>query len=448
MEIDEKLFRAITLETIEENPLACRAALAVDRVEFSGEVETLSVSLGRRSVLRANPDFIRRHCATEKHVKALLVHEYLHVALGHTINFGAMTPELNVALDAVINAVIHRKLGGEYSSMMASYYGQATGLLSVLRPMDDGVRRAANAAAREGRPVDPLVSLHAALYNGTALADDILSIARDLGGRRIPRLRDGRPSLLGDHSGSIVRGGGEGEGAGRRLRGALACLDGCGVFRDPHSTRPQVLRPTVSVDHIPGAWKNSTLSILRRLLTDDPGGGIPEDHETHHFLPVPNCADRRGSLRALWNPIIPEIRWTTANRRRRSSVQVYLDVSASMGSVLGHLVRLLHEFGGHVRRPLWAFSTQVSEASIVAGELRTGTTGGTSLSCVYEHLRKTSPRKALIITDGYVEGTIPPSPLPCVLEAIIPHDGHDAILAGVHGIPVTRLAPMPSAGRG
>lgn len=444
MRIDGDLFRSVLRELVDENPLACRGALGVARVELTDAVETLSVSLGKSSVIRANLAFMAKHCATEKHVKALLLHEFLHVLLGHTLRFDRMTPALNVALDSVINAIIHRKLGEGYSSMMSNYYAGARGLLQLLRPMDEAERRAATIASINRTPVDPLVALHAGLYNGTVLADDVLSIAADLDKRRIITLADGRPVFLGDHGRDPSSLGGcrSGEGKGT-LRQALVALDAGGIFRDPLALRPQVLRPPVVERGIPPSWKSETLPILKRLVIPDPRGRVYESAERHHLLPMLNAGDRRGSLRSLWNPIIPDISWRVTSEGGRGAVQVYLDVSASMGKVLGPLVTLLASFGGHIRRPLWAFSTEVSEAVIFQGELRTRTTGGTRLGCVYDHLKKTRPERALVITDGYVEDGRPRDRTACAIEAIIPHDGHDSVLALTHGIPVTRLPPIP-----
>lgn len=439
MKIDAALFRAILGEVIDENPLACRGVLSVKRVEITKSVETLSVSLGKRSVLRANLSFMNAHCDTEKHVKALLVHEFLHILLGHTIKFDKMTPALNVALDAVINAIIHRKLGPDYSSMMGNYYAGAKGLLRLLGPMDEEERRAAAIAMINRQPLDPLTGLHSSLYNGTALADDVLSVAGDLPHARITAMADGRPILLGDHQRDTSDFCADDE-EGRRVWKGLALLDGAGIFRDPCRTRPQSLKLMPAAGGVPAAWKVSTLNALRRLITPDHRGWIEEHKDRTHLFPSLNCADRRGTLRALWNPIIPEIRWETLERGERGTVQVYLDVSASMGHMIRPLVCLLGEFGEHIRRPLWGFSTEVREATIVRGELITRSTGGTRLGCVYEHLRKTRPRKALIITDGYVEGDTDQKPDQCHIEAIIPHDGHELILSGVHDIPVTRLS--------
>ncbi len=149
MEIDQAWFRSLLHETIDENPLCCRAVFSICRVEFTTAVPTLCVSLGRRSVLRVNLDFVAAHCTTEDHVKALLVHEFLHVLLGHTLRFASMSPAaLNIALDAVINAIIHRRLGASYSDVMASYYADVGGVLRLLRPMRG--RRAAGGSRPGG----------------------------------------------------------------------------------------------------------------------------------------------------------------------------------------------------------------------------------------------------------------------------------------------------------
>jgi hypothetical protein len=183
------------------------------------------------------------------------------------------------------------------------------------------------------------------------------------------------------------------------------------------------------------------------LLVPDPRSRLTLPQTRTHLAPVLNTSDRRGTLRALWSPLIPEIAWDTAHPQPAGSVQIYLDVSGSMNSFLDALVALLAGFSTHIRQPLWAFSTQVHPARIVAGELQTNTTGGTMLGCVYRHIRQTRPAKALIVTDGFVDDSSAgacPREL-CTIEAIIPHDGHEAILVNQHKIPTTRLSKLSTA---
>lgn len=447
MRIDQGYFRSLLQETIDENPLACRAVLSICRVDFTGEVETLSVSLGSPSVLRVNLGFLRRHCETEKHVKAVLIHEFLHILLGHTLKFQRMTPALNVALDAVINAIIHRKLGADYSSMMASYYREAEGMLQLLRPLTEQEKSAVSTARWNSRRCDPLLELHASIYEGKALADDVLSLATSFGGNALKLRLDGRPILLGDHERAPSGFGQLDPADERKVKQALVVLDAAGIFRDPNGTRPQILSRSPVQKSVPASWRAQTLPVLHRLIVPDLRSRLRLMQTRTHLAPVLNASDRRGALRALWSPLIPEIAWDTVHPRPAGSVQIYLDVSGSMDSFLDALVSLLGGFSSHIRHPLWAFSTEVHPARIVRGQLQTHTTGGTMLGCVYNHIRQTSPGKALIVTDGFVDdssaGTRPREL--CAIEAIIPHDGYDATLVKEHKIPTTRLSKLPAA---
>lgn len=445
MQIDRDYFRSLLQETIDENPLACRAVLSLCRIDFTESVQTLAVSLGKPSVLHVNLGFLQRHCETEKHVKAVLIHEFLHILLGHTLKFKKMTAALNLALDAVINAVIHRKLGEEYSSMMAAYYREADGLLRLLRPPNGAEKAAVYGARWHQYACDPLLLLQEEVYAGKALADDVLSIANSMGAKITEVLLAGRPSLLGDHDRDPAELEKLDPADEHKLKQALVVLDAKGIFSDQDATKPQILSRAPLQNSMPVSWRAKTSPILRRLIVPDPRSRLTLPQTRTYLAPVLNVSDRRGALRALWSPLIPEISWDTVHPQPAGSVQVYLDVSGSMNPFLEALVALLSGFSSYIRKPLWAFSTQVHPARIVGGELQTSSTGGTMLGCVYRHIRQTRPRKALIVTDGFIDDSSA-SACPrdiCTIEAIIPHDGHDTILVKQHKIPTIRLAKLP-----
>ncbi|MEO2161559.1 MAG: hypothetical protein ABGY29_03445, partial [bacterium] len=122
----EENFHSVYSELIEENPLAVRAVLKILKVEFTNRVPTLAVTLEERPRLLVNLEFITEHCRRgkridEKFVKAVICHEFLHVLLRHTEKFNVLSPERHIALDAVINAIIHRDLGSGYSDFMRRY---------------------------------------------------------------------------------------------------------------------------------------------------------------------------------------------------------------------------------------------------------------------------------------------------------------------------------------
>lgn len=447
MTIDQHYFRSLLHEAIDENHLCCRAVLSLCHVEFTSAVETLCVSLGKPSILRVNLDFISAHCETEEHVKALIVHEFLHVLLGHTTRFKRMSPALNIALDAVINAIIHRKLGDAYSSLMSRYYAEASGILRLLRPISDedfALIRAIQDKTEHtqaDRDARDFYLLQEAVYSGQMVSDDLLDVARQIQSNEIEQLLKNGPVLLGGHG---DRGNSLDDlepDVAERVHQALAAIQGTGIWRDAKKLKPQALQTPAKQAVVPPAWRKATVAILQRLILPDAKARKHTSEPARFALPVLHAGDRRGYLRSIWNPILPEISWEGSRPSQSGSVQIYLDVSGSMNAELQLLVPLLAEFGTWIRKPLWAFSTIVVPATIVRGRLHTNSTGGTAISAVLEHIRQTRPKKALIITDGFVEspnGSVIGS---CHIEALIPASGSPNRLKE-YGIPVHTLTPV------
>jgi hypothetical protein len=127
-------FLALYRELIDDNPFAVRAVLQILQVSFTESVPTLAVSCETQPRFLVNLDFIARHCHSENHVKAVIVHEFLHVLLRHTESVGPLTRARHIAFDAVINAIICRTQGQEWASFFQSYYARAGGIAKLLRP--------------------------------------------------------------------------------------------------------------------------------------------------------------------------------------------------------------------------------------------------------------------------------------------------------------------------
>jgi len=441
--------RGLLQELIDENPFAIRAVLKILSVEFTGAVPTLAVTNEARPRLLINLDFIEQHCRTAEHVKAVLCHEFLHVLLRHTSVRGKLTPARHLALDAVINAIIHRQLGEQYSSLMATYYRDAPGLMGLLRPMTQVESRRYYDRHRAGAGVPQWWQAWAGLYQGTVLADDIEQFATDLGkpsDSRVPGTGNGTfdaadiGRLLGNHADDEPLS----DALERALERARREMNGGGIWRNagPGANPYEILvnaKQAALAD-----WKARTLAVLRKHLLPAPGA-----HRTpvsvSARLPVLSPSDRRAFLRATWSPFLPEAEWAATAARPEGRAHVYLDVSGSMNAEMPLIVALLGQLSSWIRRPLWAFSTEVVPAVIERGVLRAGTSGGTSLACVLEHVAKTRPACAVIVTDGYIEA-IAKRQVAALghtrLHAVVTRDGNPAPLRAA-GIPYSQLGRLP-----
>ncbi|MEN9633261.1 MAG: hypothetical protein RL077_1665 [Verrucomicrobiota bacterium] len=462
--IDETGFRAVLDELTEENTLACRGLLSISRVEFTNTVQTAAVSLEARPVLRVNLEFVRAHCERESHVKALLIHEFLHILLRHTLEIRQMTPTINIALDAVINAIIHRKLGSDYSGFMSRYYAAAEGPLVLLRksdPTDDAHYSFSRGEPRKAgfQPNRAKLEtmnwlgveghkLWTAIYAGKALHEDVLEFLK---AKRIEQwqnmLANGTPLFLGNHAGDGEFDSDDiPEEFASRLRASAKELAGQGVLPDHAAQKPGDLSVPPTQSAAAAAWERLTLQLLRRLVVPDPRGGTRELQPAWSHLPILNEGDRRGLLLSLWNPLVSEITWPTFHSQPRGSVSVYLDVSGSLSGELKALVALFNRFERHLRRPFWAFADTVEPAHFSRGRLVTRSTGGTSVACVLDHLRRTRPAKALIITDGFVEKlksndyAVPGT----TVEVLLTSKGTEDVLCHSRR-PLHRLPPAPGA---
>ena len=125
---------------------------------------------------------------------------------------------------------------------------------------------------------------------------------------------------------------------------------------------------------------------------------------------------------------------------------MYLDVSGSMSAEMPLIIALLGRLTPYIRRPFWAFSNVVAPARLEQGRLIAATTGGTSMGCVLEHVARTRPRAAIVVTDGYIEpltraqvaGTAGTR-----LHVIVTRDGNSALLRSAR-LPYTQLSRLPS----
>ena len=399
MQVTEKHFNHILKELIDENPFACQAVLSILDIVFTEDVETLAVSLSDRPRLMVNLNFLNQNVQTETDVKAVLLHEFLHILLNHTEQYTRIDSMTNIALDGIINAIIHRSLGEKYSAFMTRYYKDASGIAAILRPIEP--------MDTPQRHDSTIRKLWQDIYNGKLVVDDILDATRAL--KEIMLLKSIFQLLKGKY---LIGGHDRWDGknlsdeACKALERALSEMNGDGIWRSPKA-RGIGANPYdalfVQKSEKMTRWERTTWQVLMKLLMPDRNAPQREWIDRETVLPVLTEKDRRSFLKTLWSPIIPESVWQTAIPQRASTAQVYFDVSGSMYAEMQSLVALLNRMRRFIRMPFWAFSDEVKPAVIEKGILKTQTSGGTSINCVLKHVAETRPGKAMIVTDGYIE---------------------------------------------
>ena len=391
MEWTEKHIKGVIADLAEEDGFACQALFRIARVEFTDKVPTLAVSLSAAPRLYVNKGFLNANACSEDDVKAVLMHEFLHVVLQHTEKFKSNTGLLNVALDAVINSVIHRTYGERYSDFFKRYY-KPKGLQSLLRPWGE--------ADKETQA--QWQKLHTQVYTGAVAADDLYELFRSL--NRI-RFLEGIPELIGNHEDWIREVSEENR---ELLEGILKRMDGTRIWNKPKS------RGVSDLEELEAhrlkrrnlqEWKRDTRRLLDQCLRPDP---VRREEEAHPIqMPILSPADRRAFALLQGSRLIPFSAHEAVRQRPSESVNVYLDVSGSMNEEIDRLLLLLSGFRERIRKPLWAFSNNVVPAVFKNGRVEYRSTGGTSVGCVFDHIRENGFRRSLIVTDGYVEAITP-----------------------------------------
>ena len=451
--INGERFRNLVIELVDENPFAIRPVLKILDIVFTTAVPTLAVTCVDRPRLLVNLEFLNEHCRNDQHIKALICHEFLHVVLRHTETRRPFTTARHLALDAVINAIIHRQYGEIFSSMMAGLYGGVRDLAKLLRPMNVDERTSYGLYRSTRKDLPQWVHAWAALYAGELVADDIETLAQDLnnaagagpfdlqGG-----LPDGIGDLLGDHDTLDRPLPQELQDA---LDDALRQMNGSNIWRSPKD-RGVGANPYealfVARNEPMRRWERKTLEILKQHLSPDRHSRATRLEQAEFRIPVLSPRDRRAFMRALWAPFLPDAEWSTQQPKREGTAQVYLDVSGSMSAEMPIIIALLVRLSRYIRRPFWAFSDVVAPALIEGGQLKTQTTGGTSMACVLEHVARTHPASAVVVTDGYIENLdrrlVMKASATC-LHVLVTRDGSPGELLRA-GLPYTQLERIPS----
>lgn len=388
MKWTEKQIKYVIQDMIEENPLASRALLEITDIEFTGAVPTMAVTLSAKPMLKINLRFCDEHLKTENDVKAVLLHEFLHILLLHTEKYTISSPLLNIALDAIINSIIYRYKGMEYADFFKRFYhknniGVLLRQLNLFERLDDEWEQ-----------------IHRKIYSGKYCADDLFELLSYLENKILDE-EIKEILLLGNHddNNQIPK------EIKEILDQTMKKMDGALIWNKPKTRGTGESKRTDAQDIVKyrkNKWENSTFRLIQKSLIRDKKSKS-ETVTREMILPILSSHDSRALARYQFSGIIPLSKTEYLKTTESQRVSIYLDVSGSMNGEIQSIVSLLYHFRALIKMPLWVFSNEVEEARIKNGKLEYKSSGGTSISPVFDHLRKHKTEKCMIVTDGYVE---------------------------------------------
>lgn len=389
--------------------------LRLGSIRIDRSVPTAAVGCTESPVLRINPDFVARYAATPERLHALVLHELLHVTLGHTRRGPRVSPEDNLVYDAIINATICRlHPSPAFTDLFTTLYAEDRFPECLLRPAP-GWRPTEDA---EAVPVPPALAdsslgqaaaIYRRLYSIGCTESELRELLRALGhaGAAMPLDR-----LLGDHTdadrvaaparsalGEIIRGivtasrnRGPEDASGRRGEGGpLVEWDDERI----RNHRRRMFREVRDLIRDIGGCDHGPSANARGLRPESIAVGGPATR-----------LDRRGVVaRALGTPWLLGSNHIEQLRRVPITVDthLYFDVSASMNEVLPIVANAILSCRRELRPRIHQFSTVVESLAmtdLAAGRLRT--TGGTDIGCVAAHMHRHQVERAVIVTDGFV----------------------------------------------
>lgn len=385
----------IVADLAQDDAMACRALLEISTIEFTDSVDSMAVSLKAHPTLYINKSFCNKYLTSEIDVKTVLLHEFLHVILGHTNQYKTSNPLLNIATDAIINAIIHRQYGYSFSSFFDRFYTQ-NDIGQLLRPNGEDKHYY---YLKSCEHIHSLTDLHEVIYNGNICADDLHELLNFLAQHASNDLMQGI-FLLGNHQANEEIS----EENKALLNGIIKRMNGTHIWREFQQSikalndKRKQNNSKVKVNK----WRYQTKRLLEKcFLTSN--AATTMHFNNYMLLPVLSSSDRRAFSKMLSFPFIPMSQHPIATIEPIYKATVFLDVSGSMNQEIEALTSLLFNFKHLINLPLLVFSDDVYPAEFKQNKLVYKSTGGTSIECVFNYIRKHKIAKSLIVTDGYIE---------------------------------------------
>ena len=381
-------------------PYGLETMLGLLDIVETDTIPTAAVPIGGRPRLLINPAFVSEKCTTDEKLFMLIMHELHHVLLGHTRLFKRVTPQHNLAFDAVINAMLCRSMPEDrWTALFREQYKAEQFPYCLLRPP-------------KGFPNSPIFHVD--------LPDDIQAIIRNLYygyqgtflevfeaiGKRLMAIPIGIiAQLLGDHRADKR---GVNAGDNQALFSAIRRI----VENWPQP--PQPIKGRSLNDYLEDVYINvaripSPNIVIRKAILQ--AAQRTGSHKGQFVSSSPRwlqqfwpTRDRRAFAQQQNGLLIPIYQGELIERvHSRQKVHLYIDVSGSMNIYRQDIVRGVLSCQKEIDAEVYLFSTKV--IPIALEELKKGrlrSTNGTDIQCVVDHIEEAQAEAVVVLTDGYV----------------------------------------------
>jgi hypothetical protein len=377
-------------------------------IEASRKIESAAVQGSLQPRMLINPDFVEKYCQRDEHLFLLVMHELWHILLGHTRLFPRATLIDNIAFDAIINAALTLQFAeAEYRGFLEEINSAEKFPSLLLRSPHGWPDRTVFQKNMPPGTAEILGRLYHPHRKGGEFAEPLYEEIRQLLLQNQPG-EQGKIRLLGNHADPNE--GSQGDNfvrdvlreVTRKWPKSPIPVRGRGTSKEPGSWSSLVGEANPAghrvfarvVRKLALKARNSSRRRGRKVISITGGRGV---------LPNPRdrmweARQRLGLSQVLWQQPVEMIVRTT----KRVKVVVYLDVSGSMFDHLPDLIGLLIPVLRRKEILVYQFSGVVlplSLADLQVGHL--GTSRGTDINCVLEHILNMGVRAAVILTDGY-----------------------------------------------
>lgn len=375
--------------------------LSLLSITLSKNVPTASVTLGSHSVMELNPDFIEKMCFTDERLSMLILHEIMHILLGHTRMYPRAILIQNLAFDAVINAHICTLFPDpEYTALFRDLYSDSSLPEALLRPPAQW-----HSGSPEWKLSGEAKEIHQALYSNQEITySEILHFLKTL---PLKGKLGNSPILIGTHQdkkGSI-----EIEPALFKEIENIVTRWPRAVITHGRDSGSTLTKETISLEKakkcVVNTIRKAIIATADKVTQHISSARILSAQQTMATLPWRTVHDRKGVIierlsshqKLLWNEQLE-----TKGLERFEPPTLYIDVSGSMNQIIPMLYGAILPLRSFIHSTIYLFSTTVNPISF--SQLRRGlvtSTFGTEIECVTEDMIRRDVKQALIISDGY-----------------------------------------------